>query len=125
MSQRLARVNELLKREIAEDLFRLRPRDFEIGALTVTRVDVSPNLRHAAVYVSVFGYEDRRAQIISYLNNNHAAIQQMVCKRVKLKYTPKLVFKCDTSLEQGDHVLTLLNELEENPPGNNEDDAKL
>jgi len=115
MSQRLIRVNELLKREIAEDLFRLQPPGFQIGTVTVTRVETAPNLRQARVYVSVFNEpgEQSTETAVRWLNRHHAEIQKMVCARVKLKYTPRLHFKADYSLEQGDRVLALLSEIEE------------
>lgn len=117
MSNRLTRVNELLKREIAEDIRRLQPPGLSMTSVTVTRVDINQDLRAATVYVSVFNEDDETATaIVRYLNKNRANIQKMVCKRVKLKYTAKLTFKGDTSLEEGDSVLNLLADMEEAQP---------
>ena len=117
MSNRLIRINELLKREIAEDIIRLQPPGFSLSSVTVTRVDISPDLREATVHVSVFNEDDETvATIVRYLNKKHADIQKMVFRRVKLKYTAKLYFKADNSLEEGDHVLNLLAALEESQP---------
>ncbi|MFC1467185.1 30S ribosome-binding factor RbfA [Verrucomicrobiota bacterium] len=117
MSNRLTRVNELLKREIAEDIMRLQPPEFSMASVTVTRVDVSPNLRSATVFVSVFNEdEETTTAIVRYLNKNRANIQKMVCSRVKLKYTAKLSFKGDTSLVEGDSVLNLLADMEDSQP---------
>ena len=61
---RMVRVNELLKREIAEDIQRhFHGSDIDTAALTVTRVECSPDLRDANVYVSIFGHEDEHAQL--------------------------------------------------------------
>jgi ribosome-binding factor A len=114
---RLVRVNELLKREIAEDLYRnFSMTDFDASAVTVTRVDCAPDLRDANVYVSIFGHEDERDGMIRYLNRHRQEIIRLMVKRVKLKYTPRLHFILDESIEGGDHILSILAEMErENP----------
>lgn len=121
---RLVRVNELLKREIAEDLYRnFSMTDFDASSLTVTRVECTPDLRDANVFVSIFGHEDERDRMISYLNRHRQEIVRLMIKRVKLKYTPRLHFILDESIEGGDHILSLLAELErENPDAFKDDD---
>jgi len=112
-STRIIRVNELLKREIAADIVRLFVNsDFDTGSITVTRVDTAPNLRDAGVYVSIFGHEDERVKMIRFLNKHRKEIQARMSKHVILKYTPKLHFKLDSSIESGDRVLGILSELD-------------
>ena len=112
-TSRMVRVNELLKREIAEDLHRnFSGTDFDAAALTVTRVECAPDLRDANVYVSIFGHQYDRHEMIHTLNRRRQEIIRMMIKRVKLKYTPRLQFHLDESLEEGDNILTILNELE-------------
>ncbi|MBN2686502.1 MAG: 30S ribosome-binding factor RbfA [Pontiellaceae bacterium] len=122
---RLVRVNELLKREIAEDLYRnFSMSDFDAAALTVTRVECTPDLRDANVFVSIFGHEDERNSMIRYLNRHRQEIVRLMIKRVKLKYTPRLHFVLDESIEGGDHILSLLAELErENPEAFKDDET--
>lgn len=114
---RLVRVNELLKREIAEDLYRnFAGSDFDAAAITVTRVECAPDLRDANVFVSIFGHEGKREGMIAYLNRHRQEIIRMMIKRVKLKYTPRLHFVLDESIEGGDNILSILAEMErENP----------
>ncbi|NLX25841.1 MAG: 30S ribosome-binding factor RbfA [Lentisphaerae bacterium] len=114
---RLVRVNELLKREIAEDLYRnFSMSDFDAAALTVTRVECAPDLRDAKVFVSIFGHEEERNRMISHLNRHRQEIVRLMIKRVKLRYTPRLHFILDESIEGGDRILSLLAEMErENP----------
>lgn len=113
----MTRVNELLKREIAEDLMRMQPSGFSMSNITVTRVDVAPDLRSATAYVSIFNEDDETSvNAVRYLNKNHGYIQKMVSSRVKLKYTPKLSFKADTSLVEGDSVLNMLADMEASQP---------
>ena len=112
-TSRMVRVNELLKREIAEDLYRnFSGTDFDAAALTVTRVECAPDLRDANVYISIFGHQHDRHDMIRTLNRRRQEIVRMMIKRVKLKYTPRLQFHLDESLEEGDNILTILSELE-------------
>jgi len=112
-STRIIRVNELLKREIAADIHRLFVgSDFDTGSITVTRVETAPNLRDAAVYVSIFGHEGTRANMIHFLNEHRKEIQHRMSRHVIIKYTPRLHFKLDTSIEDGDRVLELLEHLD-------------
>ncbi len=114
---RLVRVNELLKREIAEDLYRnFSMSDFDASALTVTRVECAPDLRDANVFVSVFGHEEERGRMIGYLNRHRQEIVRLMVKRVKLKYTPRLHFLLDESIEGGDRILAILSEMEREHP---------
>ena len=109
----MVRVNELLKREIAEDLHRnFSGTDFDSAALTVTRVECAPDLRDANVYISIFSHQYDRHDMIHTLNRRRQEIVRMMIKRVKLKYTPRLQFHLDESLEEGDNILTILSELE-------------
>ena len=120
---RLVRVNELLKREIAEDLYRnFSMTAFDAAALTVTRVECAADLRDANVFVSIFGHEDERDRMISYLNHHRQEIIRLMLKRVKLKYTPRLHFILDESIEGGDHILSLLAEMERDNPAAFKDD---
>lgn len=123
-TSRLVRVNELLKREIAEDLYRnFAGSDFDAAAITVTRVECAPDLRDANVFVSIFRHEDERDRMIGYLNRHRQEIIRLMIKRVRLKYTPRLHFILDESLEGGDHILSLLAEMErENPAAFKDDD---
>lgn len=119
-SARIIRVNELLKREIAVDIPRLFANsNFDTAAITVTGVKTAPDLHDATVFVSVFGHEESRDRMISFLNRHRAEIQARMSKHVILKYTPRLHFKLDSSIENGDRVLGILSQLhipEDSPP---------
>ncbi|HKL20279.1 MAG TPA: 30S ribosome-binding factor RbfA [Tichowtungia sp.] len=123
-NSRIIRVNELLKREIADDILRLFSGSrFDTGAVTVTRVETAPDLRDANVHVSIFGHENERTEMIRFLNRHRKEIQARMSKHVKIKYTPRLHFKHDSSLEEGDRVLGILETLdipEDDEPQNNE-----
>lgn len=112
-SARIIRVNELLKREIAVDIPRLFANsNFDTGSVTVTRVETGSDLRDATVYISIFDHEEERAGMIRFLNRHRQEIQARMSKHVILKYTPRLYFKFDNSIETGDRVLGILSQLD-------------
>jgi ribosome-binding factor A len=115
---RLTRVNELLRREIGLILYRVIDRSvIDVAAVTITHVSVSSDLRTARVLVSVRGDETLHERALHHLRARRAAIQEAVAETVVLKYTPRLHFDLDRSVEVGDRVLTLLAKLEPSPPG--------
>ena len=112
-SARIIRVNELLKREIAVDIPRLFANgNFDTAAITVTGVKTAPDLHDATVLVSIFGYEEERTRMIRFLNSHRKEVQARMSKNVILKYTPRLHFKLDDSIESGDRVLGILSQLD-------------
>lgn len=112
-TRRLDRVNELLKREIAEDLYRICDRDgLDLAAITVTQVITSSDLHHARVRVSIRGHEHERGRILRLLEKNRRAIHQRMRSHIRLKYLPQLSFELDESIEKGDHVLSIISRLE-------------
>jgi len=121
MGQRLVRINELLKRELSEQIHRLPASgDAEPVWATVTRVEISADLQHAKVFVSVFGPEARQTAVMLLLADRRKALQHAVSRRVVLKFTPRLDFILDHSLEQGDRVLEIIETLEPPPQADEE-----
>ncbi len=116
-TDRLTRINELIKREIAGALYRvMNEKDFDLSAVTITRVLTASNLRTARVMVSILGHETQRQHIIGQILHHRKELQHIVGKNVIMKYTPQLTFELDTSVEQGDHVLQLIARLEAEQP---------
>lgn len=121
MSNRLARVSELLKRELGVCLE--REFDFKDILVTIHDVDVTPDLRHAHVFVGIVGNENKRGSVMEQLERKRGQIQAQVMKRVVLKYTPQLHFRVDDSIERGVRVVNILDELANDmPPEAGEDD---
>ena len=120
---RLERVNSLLKRVIAEAMFSVMQGDTVApGLITVTGVHCGKDLRDATVAVSVFGDDALKETAIQHLKHNAKRFQQIVNREVRLKFTPRLTFKLDLSLERGDAVLALLDKLPKESEGNGEPD---
>jgi len=111
MSQRITRVNELLKREISTCI----ERDFEFPEVLVTIHDVETarDLEAARVFVGIIGSEVDTAGVVETLNARRGHIQSVVMKRVVLRNTPQLTFIADDSVERGVKILGILDELEE------------
>jgi len=114
-SLRLQRVRELLKREIGEVIRRELPVG-EAGLITVNDVDVSGDLHSAVVYVSILGRAEQQKTGWQLLLKQRKRIQGLVGRAVILKYTPELRFVADKSIEQGNRVLKILEELERTDP---------
>lgn len=113
MKHRLARVAEVLKRELSAAILREVPAD---GALiTVNSIDVSPDLRNADVHVGVLGTAAQQKTAMERLERHRAVLQSECAKRVVLKFTPHLHFRLDDSIVRGSRVLDILDEL--NIPG--------
>ncbi|MDD5676839.1 MAG: 30S ribosome-binding factor RbfA [Kiritimatiellae bacterium] len=114
---RITRVNELLKREIGDLLFKVMHADeFDLASVTITRVATAKDLREARVYVSILGHEAERPHMLALLSRRHGEFQRRINKDITLKYTPRLTFELDTSVEEGDHVLAILAKLETSTP---------
>ena len=109
---RLERVNSLLKRVIAEAMFSVMQGDtVQPGLITVTGVECGKDLRDANVRVSIFGDDALKETALHHLQHNARRFQTIINREVKLKFTPRLNFQLDLSLEKGDEVLAILNNL--------------
>jgi ribosome-binding factor A len=115
MSLRLERVRELLKREIGELIRRELPVD-QVGLINVNDVKVAANLHTATVYLGVLGGDAQKKRAMEALELGRKRIQGLLGKAVVLKYTPHLRFVLDESIERGNRVLQLLDELDKSSP---------
>jgi ribosome-binding factor A len=109
MSQRLDRINELLRREISACI----EKHFEFPEVLVTVHDVETavDLKNATVFIGVIGSPEQARAVLNRLNGKRGFIQGTVMKRVVLRSTPLLHFKVDDSVERGVRLLNLLDEI--------------
>ena len=110
MKHRLERVNELVRRELGDLL--TREVSFEAALVTVQQVDITPDLKHAHVFISVIGSDAQAKAAMASLHDKRKHLQHLLSKRVVLKYTPHLHFKLDESIERGTRVINILSEIE-------------
>jgi ribosome-binding factor A len=111
MSERTARVDELLREEISRVLVR-EIKDPRIGFVTITRVEVTPDLRHATVWASVIGQPEERKLTMRALGRAMPFVRHELGV-LRLRRVPELHLKLDDSAERGTRVLSILHELEE------------
>jgi ribosome-binding factor A len=115
--KRLVRVNELLKQEVAAALYRvMNEAGFDFSAVTVTGVLTSSDLHTARVRVSIRDHQQEREKILRQLYHHRGEIQERISENVKLKYTPRLSFELDESIEEGDRVLGIITRMEAEAP---------
>jgi ribosome-binding factor A len=108
-SPRLRRVDSTLHHEIADIVGGLK--DPRLGFVTITGVETSPDLRTARVYYSVLGSQEQHEACAKGLAAATGHIRGEVGHRVRLKYTPALVFVPDKGVEEGARLTKLLREI--------------
>lgn len=109
MNHRLERVCEVLKRELG--LLIVRELTFPVPLVTISGVDITPDLKQAHIHVSALGTEAQKRKVITILEDNRAMLQTGIAKRLILKNTPHLHFRIDESIERGSRVLDILDNL--------------
>ncbi|MDX1390195.1 MAG: 30S ribosome-binding factor RbfA [Acidobacteriota bacterium] len=113
-THRRERIADLLQRILAEAV-RDKIRDPRVGFVTLTEVRVSPDLRHARIYVSDLGESEQRAAAVVALNHAASFLRGEVARHARLKYVPRLEFVEDVALETGMRVERLLDDLRSPP----------
>jgi ribosome-binding factor A len=113
--RRVSKVAELIRREVSQMLLH-EIKDERVGAgmISVTEVDVSGDLQHATVFVSIYGSEEAQAETMEGLKSASGYIRRELGKRVRLRRSPEIIFREDRSLERGMGMVSLLNELSAN-----------
>ena len=111
-SRRVDRVAELIKREVSQMLLNgIKDDRVGVGMVSVTDVDVSGDLQHAKIYVSIYGSDDAREQTMAGLKSATGYVRRELGQRIRLRRTPEVVFHEDRSIERGTRVLSLINRL--------------
>ncbi len=110
MSQRTDRIDQLLREEIGR-LITEEVADPRVGFVTVTRVETTPDLRHARVWVSVIGQPNERREAIIALGRAMPFVRRELGRTLRIKRIPDLHVELDDTAERGTRVLQLLDEL--------------
>ena len=108
-------IREVVSTAIITDL-----RDPRIENVTVTRVEVSGDMRHARIHVSVMGEQTNTRNVLKGLNNAAGFLQRKVANRIATRYTPKLQFVLDEGLKHSLEVTKILEEVL--PPNESQDE---
>lgn len=117
MSDRMLRVNSIIREILAEEVERLN--DSRLEMVSVTGVDTAPNLRSAMVYVDVLGADDHDPAL-SALRGASRRLQAAIGRQVRMKYTPALEFAIDPGVVGGERIEAILRELAGSKEGEDE-----
>jgi ribosome-binding factor A len=105
--QRIDRISEEVRREV-DAIIRDELSDPRIsGTFSVTRADVTGDLRYAKIYISVLE-DDKREELMAALKNAKGFIRRALGKRMIIRYTPELTFVSDKNIEYGVHIAKVL-----------------
>ena len=111
-SNRIARINEEIQRQISADIRRLKdPRVSGSGMVSVTRVDTTGDLRYAKIYVSVLDKSQER-DVLKGLKSAGGFLRRELGSALGLRYTPELIFEADDSIAYGAHILEVMHDVE-------------
>ena len=107
---RVGRVSEQIKKELSQ-ILQTELKDPRIGFITVTGVEVTNDLSQAKVFLSVLGTDQQKEETLKALAKGQGFIRSELGRRVRLRHTPELVFKFDTSIEYGSRIDQLLHKI--------------
>lgn len=111
MSERTEKVSHTLKERISEIIQR-EVKDPRVGFITVTSVEVSPDLHEAKVFITVLGNKKQRQETLDALNKASGYVRGELGKRIHMKFTPNLEFRYDESVKAGMYIEKLLHKIE-------------
>lgn len=113
MSRRAQRLNHLFREELS-DLIRTELSDPRVGEIvSITRVDVSPDLENASVFISVLGEPDAKRATIEALSHAGPFLRRHLLERLRIRRIPHLHFLLDETIEEAAHVLDLMRQVSE------------
>ena len=117
MTHRIERVNSLIRQEISE-LLQRQVKDPRLGNfVTVTEVMTAPDMKHARVLVSRLCDPENEAkekeEVLLALASASPFLRRELGKNLRLRHIPELTFEWDSTIEQGDHLLSLINQVRE------------
>lgn len=116
--QRSERVAEAIKHEVGDILLhRIKDARVDSARCSITDVEVTRDLRHATIFVSILGDEEEQEAAIAGLRRAAGFVRSELGKAVSLRATPELHFKLDHSLERGAHITALLNRIKSEDQG--------
>lgn len=113
MSRRTERINDQLREEISDLVLRELKDPRISGLVSITEVDVAPDLSHAKVFVSVLGSDEERASTMRALAKGAQFVRRELRRRLTIRRVPELEFLADDSLAHGARILSLLDETHE------------
>jgi ribosome-binding factor A len=111
-TRRQQQVSDLIQREISV-LIQRELKDPRLGFVTITSVEVSPDLRHARVFYSVMGTPEEQKATQQTLQHASGFLRRELAERIDLRYVPEINFRNDPSIANSDRIARLLSEIEQ------------
>lgn len=109
-SRRQEQVAEFLRDEVSEIITR-EMKDPRLGFVSITRVELSPDLRYAKVFISVFGPEEEREATLRALSGAAGFVRYQLKPRMRIRHIPEISFQLDRSMEHAEEVARTLNKI--------------
>ncbi|WP_196594372.1 30S ribosome-binding factor RbfA [Pectinatus sottacetonis] len=122
MGVRVEKMQEQIKHEVSQIILRSL-KDPRIGFVTVTKVDLSSDLRNAHIYVSILGNEQQFKDTWQGLKHSVAYIRQELAKRIRVKFMPEIAFYPDDSMQYSAHIQALINKIHQSEQKGKSDDG--
>ncbi len=110
-SNRLGRINEEIQRELSDLLREMKDPRLHKTLLSITRVETTPDLRYAKVYVSLLDKEFTK-ETLAGLKSSSGYLRRELGRALQLRYTPELQWQADDSITHGTHILEILSKLD-------------
>ena len=111
-NNRTQRISEEVMRALAESIRSVKDPRLQNGLVSITRCEVTGDLRYAKVYISVLGSEADAKEVMKGLKSASGWLRREVGSRVQLRYAPELVFNLDHSITHGAHISEVLDRLD-------------
>ena len=112
MSDRMIRINSLIKQEVGL-ILQYNLKDKRLGFITVLRADISRDLKSGRLFVSILGSDDQKRVTVEILNKSAGYIQKLLGSRIRLRYTPRLRFIYDDVVDHSIHVQQVLDRIKQ------------
>ena len=119
-SNRLARIDEELKKEISSIITYELKNPNITGLISVTKAKITPDLKYAQIYVSILNSKNTK-ETLAALKKSSGFVRTEVAKRINLRITPEIIFVLDDSMEYGERIDKILKEILPSKPENNEE----
>lgn len=111
MARRIGRLNEEIKKELSI-LIKNQIKDPRISEfVSITDVNTTNDLRYAKVFISIYGNKEQQEETLLGLKNAGGYLRREIGKKIRLRYTPELLFEMDHSIEYGMHINSILKDI--------------
>ena len=124
--RRVERVAALIRRELSQLLVNgIRDERIHLGMVTITNVEVSGDLQHCKVFVSIYGEENHKDTVMTCLNTASGFLRGELGRNLQLRRAPEIVFHLDRGIEKGTSVLNILDRLNKERRANEEGSSEI